>query len=204
MKYVVLLVVFAWAGTAFSQSKSFTALGVALLAEGDDYSAVPAFGLSLEHKATQHSGFETGVYYRNFKQEYYYINHNMGSYNSVSFDSMLTYLSVPLLYKFYSNIVNFELGVTADLYLSGERLVYTYQRDVGDPVKKTFSPKARAGGLLKISKSINLGERLVLEPEIRVNRLLEPIHDSSPRALFVGFGIGIKYKMGIKEEKRSE
>lgn len=202
MRYVVLMAVFALANITFSQDKSFTALGLALIAEGQD-AISPTYGLSLEHKATKHSGFETGVYYRDFKQRYSYF------YPSVSggrqfHDSTLTYLSIPLLYKFYSKVVNFEVGVTADFYLAGERLVFFNQSDVRTEAKKVYVPKARAGIMLKLGKSINLGERLVIEPELRVNTLLESIEVYGPNTLFVGLGMGIKYKFGIKEEPKSE
>lgn len=73
----------------------------------------PEVGLVFDKQITTYNGFETGLYYRTHNRTYdYYYENNL--------DIMYItdkYISIPVLYKFYSNIINFSTGISNDYYI---------------------------------------------------------------------------------------
>lgn len=122
MKKIIYTILVLSFGVCQAQiKKTYCAAGIAVAGESKE-KFFPTLGLNFEYKGTKHSGFETGLYYRNIPYSYNYTYPLIGSNNySVNFDSTLKYLHVPMMYKLYTKIVNFEIGVNADFYLSGVR-----------------------------------------------------------------------------------
>lgn len=143
---------------------------------------VPGVGATFEYKLTKHSGLETGLFYRIYTVEGYVQASNFYA----EFLIAEKHLSLPILYKFYSSIVNFSVGPTIDFYLG-----WRQKMGKSDIPIDTYNidPTVGLGGMLKLSKTINLSETLLLEPELRLNPIL-----SNARA-YGGLGIAVKYRL---------
>lgn len=166
--------------SSFSQKQMIGGLDLTVESTGTHW--VPGVGATFEYKLTKHSGLETGLFYR--------IYNVAGYMRSSDFYAEFTiaerHLSIPILYKFYSSIVNFSVGPTIDFYLG-----WRQKMGKSDIPIETYNidPTVGLGGMLKLSKSINLSEKLLLEPELRLNPIL-----SNSRA-YGGLGIAVKYKL---------
>lgn len=117
-------------------------------------------GISFETRLSRHSGLETGLYYR-------YDDYDTKSCNG-------QYLSVPLLYKFNSRVLNFAAGPNFDFLVAGTSFDSDYSYDIG--------------GLFKLSKDIKLYKGLLIEPGIQVNYMF------LSSQLWAGVGVGLKYR----------
>ncbi len=166
-----------------------TSVGVLLGAETVYAGWRPLAGLVAEHRKTKHSGFETGIQYRSLQ-----LNFGVSTLiGTTHYDYTTTvnehHLTLPFLYKYYSRIVNIAAGPTFDFYLG-------YSANATDPRvtvdNYTRTPTFDIGGLLKISKAINLSKGVLLEPEFRVNPLFNSVNT------YVGFGIAAKHRLKAK------
>ena len=186
-KYLILLILSVFVYNAEAQQQ--TRIGINLLIEKSDaeYDFGPGIGLSIERQLTKRSGIESGLYYRTSERSLY------TSFSSFSQPNMLSvlyvdiserYLSLPILYKFHSRIVNFAVGPTMDYFVGWNQVNGTSQVEVEE---YSISPDLSFGAMLKLSKAIKLGERATLEPEVRLN----------PNATTVYFGFGIPLKFRI-------
>lgn len=114
------------------------------------------YGLSVESRFTRHSGVE--------------LNLSLRSRNSA--------VSIPLMYKFYSKVLNFSAGVSADIPL---------QQDFRGRTNVEF------GFIFRLSKDIKLYKNLFVEPQIHFNGLF--LHqDFELGTIWVGMGVGVKYR----------
>ncbi|MEO6231280.1 MAG: hypothetical protein ABJB11_20065 [Ferruginibacter sp.] len=175
-----IIIMLLFPGCLFSQNKA-TYLGVNITAEAISGNTLkPGAGLVAEHRFTKHSGIESGVYFRSLNRSLFIMNGSV----FINFKVSEKYLSIPLLYKFYSNIANISLGPTFDYYIAwsqknGNSTVNSY----------TVDPKLYYGVLVKLSKSIKLNRRIYLEPELRLNPIINA--DRS----FLGAGIATKIQL---------
>lgn len=136
----------------------------------------PTPGLSFEARITRHSGIETGFYYRSLASE-----------AGVSMDGMSIprpeghrrYFAVPLLYKYYSRIVNVGVGVNCD---------FLFEKSHAD---WTGYGRHRVGILMKVSKDITLYKGLFVEPEFHFNPFWE---NGELNHSWIGLQLGIKYR----------
>lgn len=139
-------------------------------------------GFTFERQMTTHLGFETGLFYRTDKRE------SILTVNETSYLMSLNecYLSLPLLVKFYSNFLNVSIGPSVD-YFVGWRETSSHSN-----VKMTsfkIRPLMNVGIMGKISKTIVLTDKIILEPEIRFNPLFKP------DKYYFGLGMGVKYRL---------
>lgn len=166
----------------FSQAKAI--IGLNLTGERTSSSDfVTGLGTTAEKRIAKHHGFETGIYYRTFKVHLYvYVNGLIyGDHHPIR----EKYLSLPVLYKFYSSLINFSAGPTFDLYLgSGQFVKVPFP---GRLIPYTVDDKFHVGLLGKVSKSIILKKRILLEPEIRYNAIFYQ------KRSFYGAGLSLKY-----------
>lgn len=142
----------------------------------------PNVGLSFEARFTRHSGIETGFYYRNVTSAAGYYYEGEGKFNSYP-SGHRRYLSIPLLYKYYSRIVNVGLGITYDFMFDHTTMTYASYGKEQD--------KNRVGIMLKVSKDITLYKGLFLEPEFHFNPFWA---DGGCEKSWIGFQIGLKYR----------
>ena len=166
---------------AYSQRQNLIGLNV----NGEIYPSKfrPSVGLTIEKQLLKHSGFETGLFYRTLESSGIITYIDASGFYSYSFRVSERYLTVPVLYKYYSDILNLSVGPTLNLYFGWK------QKDAGSSVRienYDVDPKLKVGFLTKLSKAIPLNKQLVLEPELRFGSV--QAFDE------VGLGIGITGK----------
>ena len=168
---------------AYSQQQSLIGLNV----NGDVYPGKfrPSVGLTFEKQFLKHSGFETGLFYRTSKLSGVITYIDATSFQSHSFAVSQRYLTVPVLYKYYSKILNFSAGPTVDFYLGWK------QKNDGSSVQidnLEVGRKVNVGFLVKAGKMIPLSKQLLLEPELRFGSV-QTFDDIN-----LGIGIAGKYE----------
>lgn len=146
----------------------------------------PRVGITFEKQFRKHSGAETGLYYRTQRLTGFVSYTDFLSTNSYSFTVLSKYLSVPVLYKYYSDFLNFSAGPTVDFYVGWK------QKNDASGLKiqsHTVTPKITIGYLAKVSKIFNLNRRFIVEPEIRFGsyQIFSEVN--------VALGIGGKYRL---------
>lgn len=140
----------------------------------------PNVGLSFEARITRHSGIETGFYYRNVKFPAGVTTDGLSTPYPASYQR---YFSIPILYKYYSRIVNLGVGFTYD-FMFDHTIMYT-----NSECKE--QDKNRFGVMVKVSKDITLYKGLFLEPEFHFNPFMS---DSEWNKTWIGFTLGVKYR----------
>lgn len=153
--------------------------GVNFTAEVTNGQTNAGIGAVVEYNITKHSGMESGIYYRTFPMHYYL--YTSQDYFLVTIAER--YLSVPILYKFSSRIINVSAGPTFDFFLGWKQ---KNSKSVID-INEYNIPSFNLGVMLKLSKNIRLTDLVTLEPEIRLNSIL-----SAGRG-YAGIGIAGKY-----------
>lgn len=164
-----------------------TRVGVMLIAEdaNDNVSLRPSVGLVIDHQVTRKSGIETGIFYRTFLGTILVFTELNGLSNTFFVDVRESHITLPILYKFHSRILNLSVGPTFDFFMGWKQTGGSQEVEVND---YSISPSFGFGGMLKVSKSIRLSDRMYLEPDLRLNPVL------SRSIIYGGFGIAIKYQ----------
>ena len=163
-----------------------TKIGLNLLIEKNDaeYYFGPGIGLSVERQLTKRSGIESGLYYRTSERSISVFFDQATSNRRVSVDLSERYLSLPILYKFHSKIINFSVGPTLDYFVGWNQVSGRNEAEINE---YSISPDLSIGAMLKLSKTIRLGERASLEPELRLNPNI------TYGVAYYGFGIPLKF-----------
>lgn len=123
------------------------------------------FGVSFEARFTNHSGIESGL------SSWRIFPHVIGGKIPKEW-----YLSVPVLYKFYSPIVNVAAGITNDFSVSSHS-----ENDY------------QFGLMLKVTKDIRIYKGLIFEPGVYFNPYLGSEEKKMDNA-FWGFSARLKYR----------
>lgn len=179
--FIFLLLVLQFNSAAFAQTR----LGLNITTNINQlYNIEPEIGFVFEKQATVHSGFETGINYRTYQRELYFLVNNQSYYPLI----IEKYISIPVSYKFYSKIINAGLGATFDYYVD-------WKQTGGNGEMTSYMPGDEyfLGLIGKISKPIFLGDNFILEPEIKFNLLIIPY----PRHYM---GIGLVSKFDLHKE----
>lgn len=132
-------------------------------------------GVSAERRFDTHSGIETGIYYQRY-------SFDIGGNQAYHF------LSVPVLYKFYSHILNFSLGPVVTRYLGSSTIdgkAFFEPSLATDPSYQSFG----FGYMAKLSKSFSAGRYWIIEPEFRFTR------NFTYQATGGGVGLAAKYRL---------
>lgn len=142
----------------------------------------PGFGILYENQFSKHHGFEIELNYRSRIEKTGILISN----NFQLIDVQEFYLSMPVLYKFYSKIVNVSTGITFDYFVDWHN-----DTKQGNDVMTSYSidPKLYLGWAFKVSKPITLSSKFVLEPEIHFN----PIFNYG--YIYYGAALQLKYKL---------
>jgi hypothetical protein len=158
----------------------------------DNLSIRPGGGIYLDHRFTRKSGIETGVFYRTFRTSGLVTISGAGPGGNLflPFEVRESYLTVPILYKFHTRIVNISAGPTLDFFMGWADKTTTPDFEI---TEFSVDPSFSFGGMLKISKPIKLSEYMVLDLDARLNPLF-----SSGR-IYGGFGIAFSYL--VKKER---
>ena len=143
-------------------------------------------GATFETKITKHSGVETGLFYRADRTTDV-ISYSDGSgAHSNSLTIARRYLSVPVLYKYYSKMINLSAGPAFDFFAGWKQK----QDDFPNLIQSyTVNPKVKVGFLIKASKIIPVNEKFIVEPEIRFGSV-QTVEQAN-----VGIGIAGKYRL---------
>ena len=140
------------------------------------------FGLSFETRITRHSGIETGFYYRNVR-----FPSGVAIYPPATAtpypSAYQRYFSIPLVYKYYSRIINAGVGVTYDFMFDHTTISVNSKGKEQD--------KHRFGVIAKVSKDITLYRGLMIEPEFHFNPFCA---DGDWEKYWLGFSVGLKYR----------
>ena len=178
-RFTLLTLTFIIVANCFSQSK--TIIGLNLTGEHTSASDnVPGFGATFERQFGKHSGVETGLYYRPYNQ-YIKIFVDGSLYDAPIVREQ--YLSVPIVYKFYSSLLNVSAGPGFDIYTGWKQVSGKFPFP-NNPF--SVRNKFQVGLLGKVSKTIVITKRLFVEPEFRYNRVFYE------RKFYYGLGIAAK------------
>lgn len=186
-KYYFLILLFALVSFNLMAQKT-TLAGINFTTETYGEQLRLGIGLVIERKLTRRSGIESGIYYRTYHTDWSTTLTN-GSNPPVIFYYTIAerFVSLPILYKFYSSIVNLSAGLSFDFYMG-----YRQKNKSGPPLIVTsynFEPNMAVGVQVKMSKTIRLDEKLILEPELRFNPVI------TYRRAYGGLGITAKYRL---------
>ena len=165
---------------AYSQRQTLIGIQV----NGEIYPGTfrPAMGLTFEKQFTKHSGFETGILFRTEESSGTITYTGSPPY---SFTVTEQHLNLPVLYKYYSSIINFSAGPMVDFYLGWKQENDDSPMQIED---YDVDPKVKLGFLAKVSKVITLNKRFVLEPELRFGSV-QTLDEAG-----LGIGLGWKYR----------
>lgn len=186
LKNMLLLLLLIGATTSIAQAQKESFIGLNFTVESSGNNFTPGFGVLFERRLTTRSGFETGLYYRNYLVKGYVTYNTPSGSSSYAFSISERHLSIPALYKFYSRIFNVTVGPTFDFYLGWKQKHTNASIKVDD---HSLNPNLSIGLLAKVSKKIRLNDMMFLEPEFRYNRIL------SHERYYMGFGIAGKYRL---------
>ena len=173
---------------AFSQKKDFLGVNISgeIRAEGENMilnnKVGMLIGFSYERKFHNNFGAETGILYRANPVNIYFPDVNINQRTIIE-----GFVSVPVLLKFYSGIINISLGGCFDYFIGGydpQPMLYSKL------IAYDINPKYFLGIVCKVSKDIKISEKLILEPELKYSAY-------PPPGDFSYFGIGIKVKYGL-------
>ncbi len=148
-------------------------------------------GLNFEKKLFKRGAIETGLFCRTIQNKTLYTFVISPSETKEILGTTTEYFaSIPFYYKVYSRIVNFSIGANTDFY-SG----YTFK--ASDPALNvsilSVKPAVWVGFGSKISKSFQIQNKYILEPELRFSKFI------NVDAYYAGFGINVRYIWKCRE-----
>ena len=174
-----------------AQKKSSLELGVQLMAEANSAygSVMPLTGVQFIYQKGKHSGFETGLYYRTARFHLAYSIYDPSSgYQSGDLPMSERFISIPVLYRFNSRVLNFAAGPSFDLFLNWKA------KNNKSPVSVTRNKNPNSievGAVASVSKSFLFGDKWVLEPAVRFN----PIFTEGDPYVNSALGFSLRYKL---------
>lgn len=136
-------------------------------------------GVSFAVRLTRHSGVEIGVNYRVDKSTYGGWDRPLEPREWLSGYTVDRYISIPVVYKYYSRILNFVAGVNYDIMTGSSRGMARYDH----------SDRNVFGLVVGVSKDIRLCKGLSIEPYFNLN----PTKLWTDNKLWVSGGFGLKY-----------
>lgn len=177
--------------TVFGQKNNAVGLGVTSeLVKNNNLRF--GLGLTYERKLSTHLFLETGLFYRTIKIDYEievtsYGSSGVYSSNTEIYNSQIIekYLSLPILLKFHTKILNISLGPNIDYFIDWKERKASPNFET---VRYSISPKLNYGFQFKVGKQINLSEEIAIEPELRYSKMLDVNNH------YLGIGIGGKYR----------
>lgn len=140
-----------------------------------------SFGLEYEYQLSPQKGLSVGLAYRSILFEEVFSQNN----NNFDYSIRENYISIPILYKYYSNFLYFSFGANLDYYLGWDQVSSTNTIHVKN---YDTSIKLYYGIVAKINKPINITSNFIIEPEIKINPLL------NVKRLYYSLGMSGKYK----------
>lgn len=174
----LIIILFSSVSTLNAQNKTY--LGIDFVNEVADKDHLrPGVGLNIARTFGKHSGIEAGAYYRTYIQS---LSFSMAGHY---FDADIreSHLSIPVLYKFSSRIVNVSAGPTFEVFLGWKDKSSPDEVEIDD---YDIDPDYNLGVMFKLGKDLKLSEKLVFEPELRLNPIF------SLERVYIGLGLKLK------------
>jgi hypothetical protein len=137
--------------------------------------AISSFGIVYERLLSKKTGIEIEIKYQSSPNQYTFLVPGGGNLtDQVIVPGKESFLSMPILFKYRTNILNVSLGPTLEYFLGWKQTSSNYYIPNGEnSLPDYFFPnKLSMGLLLKISKSINMSDKCILEPGIFYNPIL--------------------------------
>ena len=156
-------------------------------------------GMTFELKKSKWVGFETGLLYRLYKDEL--VTGFDPSYFSQ--EVRQEYISIPILYKVSTKVLNVSIGTTIDYCFGVQSFLGDYSYPKGktpyyyvlpyNQIVEYHNPYQNFyfGLVGKLSKEIQLNNRLNFEPQLRYSQNFS--NNNNYHGL--GFGCSVKYKL---------
>ena len=166
---IIILIVLCISIPNFAQNKQFVGIGINTEFKSNSI-MTPGFGISYENQIATHHGVEINLNYRSARLELRYTNVEQGA-NNLLFNVRENYLSIPVSYKIYSNIVNLSAGLTFDYFVNAD--IWTTEDTSIEVTDYTINPKMYMGCIFKIGKSFRLSDKLFIEPELYMNPIFK-------------------------------
>ncbi|MBP6611431.1 MAG: outer membrane beta-barrel protein [Paludibacter sp.] len=143
----------------------------------------PGFGVMYEYQLKKHHGFEIGLNFKT-KTAKFLIS---GLTNEPFLNTINEfYLAMPVMYKFYTNIVNLSTGITFDYFIGWDDVDKVEGLRT---ISYSIEPKLNIGWAFKVGKTIKLSPKFVIEPEIQINPVFKYDY------LYYGAAVKLKYKL---------
>ena len=196
---IITCLLFSYNAKVFSQS--LNRIGITFIADKTFSTSFRSrVGISFERLLNKYSSLGIELNYRTFIDDKLIIQIPYGS-NYIGEDQVTIlqkFINVPLLYYFKTKILTFSIGPSVDIYIgfkdekhSGFFLPYL----TSDQYK--FDNQLLWGAMAKISKTIQLNNKFILEPDIFFNPIFTTYSLYSNRyshtRQYYGLGIVAKY-----------
>lgn len=168
-----------------AQQKEFISMGISGEMKSDDVMRQSVV-FSYEKQLSEHSGFEIGFSQRSADQ---YIDGLIAFNTLQTFHVMESYVTIPLLYKFYSDIVNISTGLGFDYFVGWKDITKFGETEL---TSYNPNPKFYMGWVVKLGKTFPLSNRLYLEPEVMFNPIFKYNYS------YYGVSLKLKYNLPPK------
>jgi len=139
---------------------------------------------SYENQLSKHNGFEIDLNQRS-RDLNFTVKFSDGSTQTSHINE--DYLTLPILYKFYSDFVNVSTGITFDYFVGWKDLTKIGSAEL---ISYSANSKFQVGWAFRVSKFIPLSSKFVLEPEIHINPIFFGYYSA-----YYGAGVKLKYKL---------
>lgn len=190
LQFITLLLCLSF--TVFGQKKN--AVGLDFTSELAKYNNLRfGLGLTYERKLSTNLVLETGLFYRTIRTDYEMtVITSYGNSEIISetteihnFQIIDKYISLPILLKYYTKILNISLGPNIDYFIDWQEIKASSNFET---VHYNISPKLNYGFQFKVGKQINFSEKFAIEPELRYSQMLKVNNH------YLGLGIAGKYR----------
>ena len=138
---------------------------------------------SYEKQLSKHSGFEIGFSQRSADQ---YFDGLIGINTYQTFHVMENYVTIPFLYKFYSDIVNISTGLGFDYFVGWKDITKFGETEL---TSYNPNPKFYMGWVVKLGKTFPLSNKFYLEPEVMFNPIFKYNYS------YYGVSLKLKYNL---------
>lgn len=145
------------------------------------------FGLSYERLFTTHSGLALEVKFRKSRNELQIpVASGASNIQMLYLTAVENIISLPLLYRYHSRIVNISAGPTVE-YFTSARQPDRYAPPLGDYKTYFVEQELSLALFAGISKTLPVGAKMLVEPALYYNRVL------SFERSYYGASLGVKY-----------
>lgn len=146
------------------------------------------FGISYERLFTTHSGLALEINFRKSRNELQIpVASGASNIEMLYLTAVENIISLPLLYRYHSRIVNISAGPAVE-YFTSARQPDRYAPPLGDYKTYFVEQELSLGVLAGVSKTISATSKLMIEPGLYYNRLL------SFRRSYYGASLAMKYR----------